>query len=296
MHNMDWDQVRFFLAVVRNGSVSNAAKILKVNQSTVSRRITALEDQLGRPLFDRTANGWLVTPVGERLVKPAERMADEAHAIERQVVADSQELSGLLRVTVAEICTQVLAMPAISQFIRQYPSINLEVISSNAELDLAARDADVAVRVTEDPPQDLVGKRIGLLAYAVYGVEAMYERVMEGDQTVPCITWIGDGHSKPEWVTKSFTKTPYIYRCSGLAFMQRMVQEGLGVAQMPCALGDSDPLLRRIPVRYVEAGWGLWVLSHVDLRTTARVRLFRDYLVSELEQKLDLIEGRMPSH
>jgi len=105
MQPIDWDNVRYFLEVVRAGSVRQASLKLGVNQTTVSRRISSLEDQLGNKLFDRSVNGWMITPVGEKLIEPAEQMAEEAHTIERHVLAESQELKGKLRLTVGDICT-----------------------------------------------------------------------------------------------------------------------------------------------------------------------------------------------
>ena len=109
---------------------------------------------------------------------------------------------------------------------------------------------------------------------------------------IPCITLAGDGYTRPAWIEKNFPGTQRIGRTTELGLMQSMVKMGLGIAQMPCVFCDNDPLLNRIPVSYVEPGWGLWVLSHVDLRTTARVRIFRDLLICELEKNLKQIEGR----
>ncbi len=124
MHKLDWNDTRHFLEVAHAGSLTQAAVQLGVNHTTVSRRISALETQLGKNLFERAGNGWIITPVGERIAAYAHAMAEEAHNIERQVLADSLELSGLLRVTAADHCLEYLAMPAISQFITQYPEIN----------------------------------------------------------------------------------------------------------------------------------------------------------------------------
>jgi len=294
MHIFDWDHIRHFLEVVRSGSVSGAAKQLGVNQTTVSRRITAIEQHLGQALFDRSGHNWVITPVGERLVQSAERMADEANTIARYAMAESQALSGKLRVTVADACTQFLVMPALHAFSQQYPDVDLEVIATWELLDLAAREADIALRSTNEPPPNLVGKRIAQLAYAVYGTRDLLERVRSKQATadIHCITWVGDGHTRPPWIERSFSETRRVYRTSELSMMVQMAKQGTGIAQIPCALGDTDPLLHRIPARYVEPGWGLWVLSHVDLRTTARVRIFKDFLVEALEAQRDLIEGR----
>jgi len=294
MHTLDWDDIRHFLEVVRAGSATQAAVRLGVNHTTVYRRIAVLEDKLGKDLFERANSGWVITPVGERIVAYAESMAEEANNIARQVLADSHELRGLLRVTAADHCLERLAMPAIQKFIQRYPEINLEVIATADEVDLAAREADVALRGTDKPPPNLVGKRIGQIAFATYGTQELKQQA-EADpdgEDIPCITWVGDGHTRPPWIEKSFPNTRYIYRTTSFSTMLAMACEGIGIAQLSCVLGDPDPRLQRIQARLVEPGTGLWILSHVDLRTTARVRIFRDFLFEELEKKKDLIEGR----
>ena len=186
-------------------------------------------------------------------------------------------------------------MPAIRSFAEQYPDVDLEIIATSDVLNLSAREADVALRSTDEPPPNLVGKRIAQLAYAIYGTRDILGRLQAdpGGRDIPCITWLGDGHTRPPWIEKSFPKNQRVYRTSELGVMLQMARQGLGMAQMPCVLCDQEPLLHRIPGRYVEPGWGLWVLSHVDLRTTARVRIFRDFLVEALEKQKDWIEGRM---
>ncbi|MEN8131746.1 MAG: LysR family transcriptional regulator [Pseudomonadota bacterium] len=294
MHAIDWDDVRHFLEVVHSGSVTQAATRLGVNYTTVSRRITALERRLGKGLFERSSNGWVITPVGERIVTAAESMAEEANTIKRQVLADSHELTGVLRVTSADLCVQQMMMPAIKKFIARYPDVELEIIATVEPLDLAAREADVALRATDEPPPNLVGKRIADIAYAIYGIPELKSKVEQNPNApdIPCLTWVGDGTTRPPWIEKSFPNARRIYRCTALSIMLEMARQGMGIAQLPCSLGDTEPNLERIPARYVEPGWGLWVLSHVDLRTTARVRIFRDFLVKELEKQKDLIEGR----
>ncbi|HHJ34871.1 MAG TPA: LysR family transcriptional regulator [Gammaproteobacteria bacterium] len=220
-------------------------------------------------------------------------MAEEIHTIERFVMADSQELRGRLRLTVGDICTQQLVLPAIQLFIEKYPEVDLEIVATRDDLDLTAREADIAVRATDNPPQNLVGKRITHLQFNIYGNQTALDTINTGgpDSGISCITWLGDGSSRPPWIEKSFPKTKHIYRTTELGVMLKMVHQGLGIAQLPCALCDPDPELHRVPARFIEPGWGLWVLSHVDLRTTARVRIFKNFIVDELEKKKDLIEG-----
>lgn len=294
MHTLDWDDIRYFLEVVRSGSATQAAIRLGINHTTVYRRISTLEDRLGKSLFERSNNGWVITPVGERIVAYAESMAEDAHNIERQILADSHELSGLLRVTAADHCAERLVMPAIRKFIQRYPEINLEVVATADELDLAAREADVALRGTDNPPPNLVGKRITQIGFDIYGTQALKEQATDNPnaEDLPCITWVGDGHTRPPWIEKSFPNTQRIYRTTSTLIMQSMAREGIGIARLACVLGNPDRKLHCVPARHVEPGPGLWVLSHVDLRTTARVRIFRDFLVEELEEQKGLIAGR----
>lgn len=294
MHTLDWDDIRHFLEVVRCGSATQAAIRLGINHTTIYRRISALEDRLGKCLFERSNNGWVITPVGERIVAFAESMAEDANNIERHILADSHELSGLLRVTAADHCADTLVMPAIRKFILRYPEVNLEVVATAAELDLAAREADVALRGTDEPPPNLVGKRITRIGNAIYGTQALKKRAAADPyaEDLPCITWVGDGYTRPTWIEKSFPNTRRIYRTTSVPVMLAMAREGIGIAQLACVYGDPDRKLHRVKARHVEPGPALWVLSHVDLRTTARVRIFRDFLVEELEKQKDLIEGK----
>jgi len=294
MHNIDWEHLKYFLEVVRAGSVSQAAQRLQVNQTTVSRRISSLEKSLGKHLFERSVNGWLITALGERLIASTEQMAEEAYAIERYAIAESQELSGKLRVTIGDICTQQLMMPAVQSFTEKYPDVELEIVATRDDLNLSMREADIALRATDQPPQNLVGKRITELTYAVYGNKKFLNEYNNNKDKsdMPCITWLGDGQTIPTWIEKSLPEVKRIYRTSELGMMLNMTKQGIGVAQLPCALADVESDLYRIPVPYIEAGWGLWVLSHVDVRTNARVRIFKNILIDELQKKINLIEGK----
>lgn len=160
-------------------------------------------------------------------------------------MADRHELSGKLRVTVADMCTQHLVVPAIQAFTQQYTEVDLEIIATRDVLDLTAREADVALRSIDEPPLNLVGTRITELAYDIYGTRDIVEHIQthpdSGD--TPCITWLGDGYTRPPWIDKSFPKTRRVYRSAELSVMFEMSRQGIRMAQMPCALCDPDPLL-----------------------------------------------------
>ena len=296
LHQLDWDDIRHFLEVVRSGSVTRAAERLGCNQSTVSRRIAALERRLSTNLFDRgNGSGWAITPTGERLSATAEQMAEQADTLQRQIISDATEIRGPVRLTLGDCSLQDLVMPAIKQFLEEYPGVNLELIATDEVLNLANREADVALRLTDEPPANVVGKRIATIRYQVYGTLRWLEEFQVGQRDLPCITWLGDGQTLPPWIRKNFPDTKRVYRVNNAALALGMARHGIGLVQIPCMMGDLTRGIHRIPVDYVEEGWGLWVLSHVDLRTTARVRMFRDCLVKELESRRDLLEGNLVS-
>ena len=291
MHNISWDDLRYCLAVVQEGSVTAAARKLDVNHTTVSRRISALERNLNAPLFDRSTAGWLLTPVGETILKFAEQMAEEVHSIQRMAKADRQDLSGKLRVTAVDVCIQRLLLPGIKAFSKLYPDIDIELIASESSLDLSIHEADIAFRTTNEPPQNVVGKKIAEFANAIYGTPQLYRQYQEQPGSVGAISWQGDGHSLPGWLSQAFSGMPVRYRANSLNVVYDLTRNGMGFSMLPCALGDMEPALQRLPCQVTSPRAGFWVLSHIDLRTTARIRIFRDFMIDSILPYVPLIEG-----
>lgn len=297
MHNLNWDDLRYLLAVVSHESLNAAANSLRVNHTTVSRRISALEKRLGKPLFERSSRGWITTPAADAVVQHAEQMAELANGIQRHIAADSHELRGVLRVTAADHCVEQLLLPTMHRFVQRYPQIELELIATADEVDLAAREADIALRATDEPPPNVVGTRICRIGFALYGAHSLLNQISPSHtlQQLPCITWVGDGQTRPEWIDQYFPETTHIHRTTNAVATMAMARQGIGIANMACILGDADDGLSRIVDVPVTKGPYLWVLSHVDLRTTARVRIFRDFLVDDLNaQKHKIERGASP--
>ncbi|MBQ0760920.1 MAG: LysR family transcriptional regulator [Zhongshania sp.] len=295
MENINWDDIRYCLAVITEGSVTAAAKKLEVNHATVSRRISGLEAVLGAPLFDRSTSGWLITPVGEAVINSAEQINEHVLGIQRTVQVDRQELSGKLRVTALDVCIQRILMPGLKAFSVRYPDINIELIASENTFNLAGHEADIAFRTTNEPPPNVLGTKIAKFAYAIYGSKELYQRYLQGEQGISGITWMGDGHTVPPWMQKTFSGMQVRYRVNSLSIAYDLVAQGFGFALLPCGLGDSDPTLRRIDSDYIEPGMDFWLLSHIDLRTTARIRIFRDFMLDAIQPYIPLIEGKMSS-
>lgn len=296
MQNLDWGDLSHFLAVVRAGSLSAAAKELNVNHTTVSRRISALEDHLKAPLFERASTGWMITSLGESIIPYAEQMQESVHSVNRIVAADRTELSGTLKVTAMEMFIQRVVSVGLHDFAKAYPEIDLELILGNEVLDLGSREADIAFRGTDEPSPNVIGKRLGHFAWTAYCTHEVYEQYQENPHQVHAISWRGDGETPPDWVLNQMPELRVRYRANTLDGLYTLANNSFGVAELPCSLGDSTANLRRVPEVPVRKGAGLWVLSHVDLRSTARIRIFRDFMLDALEKLLPLIEGHCENY
>ena len=284
---MKWDDLRFFLALAREGSVSGAGKVLGVKHTTVSRRITALEEKLGSHLFTRTHSGYAKTQAAENLLPHALAVEDIVQTADREVFGMDTQLSGSLRLSASYDVFSRLVTPHINRFLKQYQGIEIELVSSTSLLDLDSREADIALRLSPKPPEQLIGREIVTLGHGVYASEQYLRDNPCQDQLV---LWTHDT-DKVEWVREHFPQARVVARVSEIITMMELVKNHHGLARMPCFVGDSEPSLRRLDLSLTASNWGVWVLSHADLRTTARVRVCREFLIEIIEQQREVIEG-----
>lgn len=292
MQDFDWDDVRHFLAVANSGSLSGAAEALDVNQSTVSRRIAQFEKRLGTRLFERSPGaGWTLSLAGEQVLGSAEQMQDTAQQISRDVLKNRTELTGVIKVTCGDGGDQSMIIRTITGFAKEYPQIELSIIVSDENLDLATREADVAIRITVSPPSNVVGTRICTLGMGIYGIDAFVEDYAAGRRDLPLVLPSDFADTEPEWVSLFFTSRAVIHRCNTLPSRIEAAKIGLGVANLPLIVGDQVKGIKRIRRYDLAEPMGLWVLSHIDLRSTARVRVFRDYLVEKFSAYASQIEN-----
>ncbi len=293
---MNWDNLRIFLAVAREKSVRGAAADLGVSHSTISRRIDAFEQDLGVRLFERLPDGYVLTPFGEDMLQTARRLEDSVNGLERRVLGQDARLRGDLRVTMPDLLAAKLLMPDLVAFGEDYPDINLEVAISYTPFDLRRREADVAIRITRDPPEPLVGRKIITYARATYASRdylARHDVEREPEKTA----WIGwdDRSRHPRWVRDSaYPNAPVRGRLNNALVQLAAAKAGMGLAMLPCFMGDTEHDLLRVPPGRPEPAWDIWILTHEDLRATARVRAFMDYMAEAFLGHRDLLEGRLP--
>lgn len=285
--NMNWDDLRYFLALSRAGTVSGAGRNLGVKHTTVARRIQALELGLGSRLFDRLSDGYAMTQAGEKLYQHAVIMEEQAQEVDREIFGLDTQLQGSLKLTAAHDVLSQLIVPQLGLFKRIYPGIELQLTSSISLANLAAREADIALRLTPSPPDYLIGKKVLPLGMGLYASSKYLKK-----NPVPehLILWNGEDKF-PDWATQHFDSAEVAIRVSDVTTMAACVVQHLGVARLPCYVADGLVGLRRLDLELKPSIWGVWVLSHVDLRDTAKVRACREFLVDIILQQEGLICG-----
>lgn len=297
---MNWNDIRYFLSVLETGSLARAADQLGVNQSTVFRRIRELESSLGATLFDRRHSGeYRLTPHGEILLTQARSMETASSNIKRQIQGKDTELSGKIRVTAPEDVAVVSLAHHLAEFRKRYPGISVELLTSSRYFSLQRGEADVAIRASGDPTEDnviprkLADVRAGLFASALYlQHHRSPESTSELDQH-QLITWGGDIRTgNPDFFHSKLDPEPI--SSNSLLAQRALAEEGLGIALLPDFLGESSKRLTRVLPELSHPIGTIWMLYHSDLRHTARVRAFVDFMQQALQ--VELAQPPTPLH
>ncbi len=289
----DWDDLRVFLALARAGSARGAARDLRVTHPTVSRRLGGLEELLGARLFERMPEGYALTEAGEEVLGLAVQMEEQVQEMGRRVLGRDARLSGRLRVTLPGVFANRLLMPDFKAFQDAHPRVELEVETSYAMADLSRREADVAVRCTISPPEDLVGHRLMHHASAAY---ASLEYLAEHDPVnapADC-RWLGWAEDANHvWVKENaYPDVPVQGIMSDPEVRVAACKAGMGMAKLSCFVADREPDLRRLPPGEPDGRMEIWILTHPDLKNTLRVRSFMEFLARVMDRRRDLMEGR----
>ncbi len=294
---MDWNDVRYFLALARLGSVRAAGASLGVSHSTVARRVEALESRLAARLFDRNRDGYVLTEAGRQMLPGAERIEHEMSALERGLVGQDERLAGNIAVTCCDNFVAALLLRELTALCRAYPDIELTFTSDSRSFDLSRREADIAIRTlprNAQPPEHLIGSRLVPLVIANY-VADEHASSLEPEQPGASPRWIAfEPHKQAEFLiaTSSYPDVPAWGAFPSLELMAQAAREGLGLAMLPTYVGDPDPALRRLVHSDERHVADVWILSHPDLRDNARFRAARHHVASALKQHHDLFAGR----
>jgi DNA-binding transcriptional LysR family regulator len=294
---IDWDDVRYFLAVARGGSVRAAAERLGVNHSTVLRRIAQLEERLGVHMFEKLPSGYRLTAAGEEVLEFADQMEASSHQLETRIFGRDESVRGLLRVTLAPPLATHLLMPDFADFARLHPDIEMEILSFGELANLTNREADVAIRVVYDRktlPPNLHGLKGPELFGGVY---MSRDRLAAWRAGAPDpIRWIVISmHGIPDWAREGEVGAAGVpFRTTDGEALIAAVRQGLGMTTLPCFIGDVDPLLARAPGANLHMHGTLWLLTQGETRKTKRVRLFTEFISRRLAAHAPLLAGLSP--
>lgn len=297
----DWNDFRLVLAIRRAGSLTAAATALGVDHSTVFRKLNALEAKLGARLFERLPGGvYQATAPGERMAVAAEKIEGEALSIGRDLSGQDRRLSGRLVVTSSETLAYSRLTRHLAAFRAAHPGIVVELIIDNRVLSLSRREADVALRPTRPKEGDLWGKRLADVAWALYGSPALIEAegcAPDGPAALtahPVIAWeeTASGVAAAAWLVRYAPPDNLVYRTNSLVNQLVAARQGIGLALLPCYLGDAEPgVVRATPEPLSDVAGELWIVTHADLKATARVRAFFDIVGAGLARENDVFEG-----
>ena len=292
---LDWDDLRVFLTLARAGRLSTAARQLKVSHPTVARRMQSLESRVGARLFDRLPDRFVPTAAGEELLADAQAMERAAESIQRRSAGLSDTARGVVRLSAGEAITAFIArhLPRLRQRLQH---VEFELAESHMLANLSRREADLLIREQVPDLASLVTRRLGRVAYAVYGAAtlAVEDSSSEALRRLP---WAGfdDDHSYmpgQTWTHDLLAGGRPVVRVNNWLLLREAVRAGAGIAVLPCYLGDVDPVLRRIGGVIDEVEADQWLLVHRDLRALPRVRAVMDALVTLFQDERAVIEGR----
>ena len=289
---MNWDDLRYILAVHRAGNLTNAATTLGVSRTTVGRRLRALEEHLDARLLEVMQEGVQLTSSGLELVEIAQKMESHLHDAQGRILGQNLELQGSLRVTLLDFIYEGL-VDVFASFIETYPNVELTVVITDEMVSLRRREADVAIRLSNDPAASLVGRKLGKLNFAVYGARALVERVGEA-QPLNAYPWIHqdertDTRWFDQWLKVHAPGAKVVLRQDHYSVRRASVQAGLGLCLLPCFDGDRDPNLVCLGHHLFDEARHLWILTLDELRANLRIRTFMAHVHQAFLDQPDLL-------
>ena len=282
---MNWDDLRFLLAVSRAGSLSGAARVLGINQSTVSRRVHGLERVLNTALVERLPEGVVLTEAGLDLARLAERTEAELQLAAGRVAGQGRSVSGPLTITCVDMMVDRFLAPHLAAFSKLHRGVDLSVVGSLGLVDVMRGQADIALRVTRRPDEGLMGRRLCDFGLAVYRARTAEPRGW--------INW-SDNRRIEAHIPEHLRALPDLHTADSFLAMNALVRAGMGLAVLPCYWADADETLCRVlPDRVSFDDLGLWLLYHPDRRQLPRLRAFVDFIIDRFLQHQHIFAGRL---
>ncbi len=293
----DWDDIRYFLTLQRHGTLAAAGAALMLDPTTVGRRLMKLEDELGARLFDRTPTGYVLTDAGHRLLPRAERIEREALGVERDVAGEDQKLEGVVQLTATEMLTTRFIAPQLRRFRERFPEIQLELQCTNLDVNLARREADIALRLARPTQEDLIIKRLSFIHLGLYASVDYVDRFGLPNDSLASHQMILFAGTPPfrrenDWIEARMDGARVALRSDSVSAIYSATVAGTGIGLLPCLVADHDRHLVRLPLEGAPEPRQIWQAVHEDLRDSARIRAVLDFLGKALTPPPDNISAR----
>jgi DNA-binding transcriptional LysR family regulator len=292
----DWDDIRYFLTLHRHGTLAAAGAALMLDPTTVGRRLMKLEDELGARLFDRTPGGYVLTDAGHRLLPRAERIEREALGVERDVAGEDQKLEGVVRLTATEMLTTRFIAPQLRRFRERFPEIQLELQCTHLDVNLARREADIALRLARPTQEDLIIKRLSFIHLGLYASVDYVDRFGLPRDSLAGHQMILFANTPPfrrenDWIEARMDGGRVALRSDSVSATYSATVAGTGIGLLPCLVADHDRHLVRLPFEGAPEPRQIWQAVHKDLRDSARIGAVLDFLGKALTPPPDKISA-----
>ncbi len=295
---LNWNDLRYFLAVARTGSTLAASKQLKVSQSTISRRVTALEDMTGVKLFIRKPSGYILTPRGKSMLPAAESVEAAILSFSDSIAAEARRLAGTVRLTTVESAANAWIIPALGLLRARYPDLRVEIMTSDKNLDLSRGEADVAIRFGQKPTEEtLIVRHLLDMQESFYANEELVAKLgmpanLADLARYPLVMSVDREGSVNRWVTEHLPDAETAHRANTLSSIIASVRSGIGASILPCMMGDDTHGLVRLVPPIVELTTPGWMVTTDDARRQPHIRAVIDFVVEQLQLWL----ARRPPH
>lgn len=292
--SLEWNDLSLILAICRAQSVAGAARLLGKTRSTILRNINAIEERTGVRFFDRFDHGYVMTDAGRFAMEYAERIEAEIKGLEVKVLGQDHRLSGRIRLTCMDAFATNEAPAIVANFRKLHPQIHVDISSSYDHANLGLREAEIAVRATKQAPETAFGRKVSRFCFALYSTEGYLNQnpdVPLSEHKFCFVEGMIDWLVPTVWPTPDEGRKQAVFQCARAQAVLNATALGMGVTIMPCYAGDQDDRLIRVsdPIRNLDMD--LWVLTHPDLRNSAKVRAMMSFLYNDLAMRSDLWAG-----
>lgn len=286
MRSNSWEQIKYFLAVARNGSLTAAASELRTTPSTVGRHIDDLEIDLAVSLFTRDPSGYTLTVVGQRLLEHAENVSKSAAGFLEEAKKADGVASGRVRLAASENLANFLIVPALPGFFDRHPGISIDLLTGMSTLNVSRQEAEVAIRNQRPEAGNVIIKKLGIQAQAFYRAKGPQVE----DTTIKWAS-VRDEFFIPSQLNDLTQEAPSKLFTTSLYSQVVAARAGIGKAMLPCIIGDVEPLLERIGAPVASFGQELWLVYHKDLSSSPRIRAVVEFIEELVLQNKSLLEG-----